>query len=501
MADVSGGPTFDSAAAIAETHVGMVVLIGDRAYKSKKPVRTAFLDFSTPARRTAALHRELELNRRISPRTSTWASAGSPVRTARTRPVLVMRRMPADRRLSTLVSAGAPVRDELRDLARLMAAFHTRAGRGPGIAVDGGAAALRGAGRPTSRSSPATGTACCPDDVVDEVGRAGDLRFVDGRDDLLDAALRARAGGGRARRPDRRRRVLSPRRPARPGLPRLRRPPAPRRRPRRRRVPGHGPGTARARRPGRGLPRRLRRVLRRPRPHLPAPPLHRLPRPRAGQGGVSAPRPDRRGRRRRRRGPVRRGSSRAHLRAGAVRLALVGGLPGTGKSTIAGALADRLRACCCSSDRIRKELAGLDPAGRRSRRIPARASTRRAYTEALCRHLLRPGGGPARARRVGRPGRLVDQPATPRSRRRTAPRAPAATSSRWSAGSRQPWPRSASTAAALPRRTPPPRSRPRWPRRPTRGRRRPSSTRRRPSTAVADAHRRLERAPNSVRVG
>ena len=51
----------------------------------------------------------------------------------------------------------------------------------------------------------------------------------------------------------------------------------------------------------------------------------------------------------------------AHLRAGSVRLVLVGGLPGTGKSTVAGALADRLGAVQLSSDRLRKELAGLDP--------------------------------------------------------------------------------------------------------------------------------------------
>jgi hypothetical protein len=45
-----------------------------------------------------------------------------------------------------------------------------------------------------------------------------------------------------------------------------------------------------------------------------------------------------------------------------VRLALVGGLPGTGKTTVAGALADRFGAVLLSSDRVRKELAGLSPA-------------------------------------------------------------------------------------------------------------------------------------------
>ena len=58
------------------------------------------------------------------------------------------------------------------------------------------------------------------------------------------------------------------------------------------------------------------------------------------------------------------GMSLDHLRAGAVTLVLVGGLPGTGKTTLAGTLADRLGFTVVSSDRIRKDLAGV-PAGRR----------------------------------------------------------------------------------------------------------------------------------------
>jgi uncharacterized protein len=48
-----------------------------------------------------------------------------------------------------------------------------------------------------------------------------------------------------------------------------------------------------------------------------------------------------------------------HLRAGAVCMVLVGGLPGTGKSTLAAQLAGRLGCTVLSSDRIRKELAGV----------------------------------------------------------------------------------------------------------------------------------------------
>lgn len=48
-----------------------------------------------------------------------------------------------------------------------------------------------------------------------------------------------------------------------------------------------------------------------------------------------------------------------HLRASVIGLTLVGGLPGSGKSTLSGALADRLGVTLLSSDRLRKELAGI----------------------------------------------------------------------------------------------------------------------------------------------
>ncbi len=90
----------DIGAAVHETHIGVVILLGDRAYKIKKPVRTGFLDFSTPQRRRAALGREIELNRRLAPdvylgRTQV-TDPTNPHGDAE--PMLVMRRMPDDRR-------------------------------------------------------------------------------------------------------------------------------------------------------------------------------------------------------------------------------------------------------------------------------------------------------------------------------------------------------------------------------------------------------------------
>src|SRR5262245_41483394 len=50
-------------AQVNETHTGIVTLIGDKAFKAKKPIRTDFLDFSTAGLREYACQREVALNR------------------------------------------------------------------------------------------------------------------------------------------------------------------------------------------------------------------------------------------------------------------------------------------------------------------------------------------------------------------------------------------------------------------------------------------------------
>lgn len=57
----------DPSAAVAETHLSVVFLFGDRAWKLPKAVRMAFVDQSTPERRAAACEREVALNRRLAP--------------------------------------------------------------------------------------------------------------------------------------------------------------------------------------------------------------------------------------------------------------------------------------------------------------------------------------------------------------------------------------------------------------------------------------------------
>jgi aminoglycoside phosphotransferase family enzyme/predicted kinase len=70
IAFLSEGRSFGMPGAAVEritTHAAMIFLAGERAYKMKRAVRYSFLDFTTFDRRKRALESELELNRRTAP--------------------------------------------------------------------------------------------------------------------------------------------------------------------------------------------------------------------------------------------------------------------------------------------------------------------------------------------------------------------------------------------------------------------------------------------------
>jgi aminoglycoside phosphotransferase family enzyme/predicted kinase len=127
----------NTAAEIRETHTGIVVLIGDKAYKAKKPIVTDFLDFSTPDRRERACAQEVVLNSRLA-RSSYLGIAhlgdpeGGPAE-----PVIVMRRYPDSTRLASRVKRGEPVEHDLLAVAETLARFHADAVRGPTIDAHG----------------------------------------------------------------------------------------------------------------------------------------------------------------------------------------------------------------------------------------------------------------------------------------------------------------------------------------------------------------------------
>jgi len=352
---------------VRETHIGVVFLLGERAYKMKKPVTTGFLDFSTPQRRLAACRREVELNRRLAPDVYLGVSAVSGAelppwtgRGADGAPVeylVVMRRMPDDRRLATLVRAGTPVRDHLRNLARSIAAFHAAASRDPDITFEGSRDALGVRWAANIEQVRAQRDPLAPEtvDTVDRLAarflagrgplfadRCAHARIVDGHGDLIADDVFCLDDGPRAldclEFDDKLRYVdglddvaflaMDLERLGRLDL-------------------AHDWLDDYAEFSGDPAPVALRHHYVAYRAFVRAKVAclrHQQGDPAAATDAMQYA-----------------DLSLRHLEAGAVRLALVGGLPGTGKTTVGGALADRFGAVLLSSDRLRKELVGLSP--------------------------------------------------------------------------------------------------------------------------------------------
>ena len=383
MSAVAGGEPF---AAVAETHSAVVFFAGDRAYKLKKPVDLGFLDFVSPRARAVACRRETELNRRFAPDVYLGVAEIRAPGGGVCDHLVVMRRMPASRRLSALVTARAPVDGALRQVARGLAAWHAAAPRSPQIAAQGGQDALRArwqanitqarescghllqdagleeieqlAGRFTAGRGPlftgrirtgrvvdghgdllADDIFCLPDGVriLDCLDFDDNLRWLDGLDDASFLAMDLQRLGA----PDLAHRFTS----------------------------------WYAEYSGDPAPPSLRHHYVAYRAFVRAKVACLRARQGDGQAAAEA--------------WQLAGMTLGHLRAGAVTLVLIGGPPGTGKTTLAGALADRLGFTVLSSDRIRKELAGV-PAEQRCAAswgagIYAAACTERVYAELLGR--------------------------------------------------------------------------------------------------------------------
>ena len=383
------GPAGEPFAAVSETHSAAVFFADGWAFKLKKPVNLGFLDFSSPQARKAACHAEVELNRRFAPDVYLGVSelrdpAGQVVDH-----LVMMRRMPASRRLSTLIAAGQSVDHALREVAHKLAATHAASPQRPEVAEQGDGDALIGRWEANFEQARAlTGSPLSPT-VIDEVQRLAG-RFVVGRAALFAARMRAD-----------------------------------------RIVDGHGDLLADDIFCLDDGPRildcldfddRLRWLdglddaacLAMDLEHLGAPALAERftrwyaefsadPAPpalvhhyvayrafmrakvaglRCGQGDLRAA------------GEARALAALAlqHLQAGTVNVVLVGGLPGTGKSTLAAQLAARFGWTVLSSDRIRKELAGIPatqpcPAAYRTG-LYTPEWTERTYTELLHRAAL-----------------------------------------------------------------------------------------------------------------
>ncbi len=182
-------PAGERYAGVAETLSAVVFSAGDRVYKLKKPVRTGFLDFSTPEARATACQREIKLNRRFTPDVYLGVAEIRDPAGQVCDHLVVMRRMPAARRLSTLVQAGKPVSAAVRQVAKILAAQHASAPRSPAISEQGSRDALwRRWQDNLEQIRPLRGSAL-PASGIDEVQRLAG-RFLTGRKPLFDARIR-----------------------------------------------------------------------------------------------------------------------------------------------------------------------------------------------------------------------------------------------------------------------------------------------------------------------
>jgi aminoglycoside phosphotransferase family enzyme/predicted kinase len=136
---------------VIQTHASAVILAGDFAYKLKKPNDFGFFDYSTPALRRHFCQEEVRLNARLAP--EVYLGIAPVVRVAdgrvyfcQTLPpdrlpepgapcndgivvdyAVVMRRLPDEATLEARVRAGTATPELLAEIARFVAAFHARA--------------------------------------------------------------------------------------------------------------------------------------------------------------------------------------------------------------------------------------------------------------------------------------------------------------------------------------------------------------------------------------
>jgi aminoglycoside phosphotransferase family enzyme/predicted kinase len=171
-------------AQVRETHTGVVVLFGDRAYKAKKPIATDFLDFTTLDSRAAACERELALNRRLSPDSYLGLAHFAGPGKAPAEPVIVMRRYPDSQRLASLVEHDLPAHDHLEAIAEALVRFHIDAQRSELIDSHGTAEAIATRWRQNLVELRHFVDTVIAEDVLVEAERLS-TQFIAGRADLF----------------------------------------------------------------------------------------------------------------------------------------------------------------------------------------------------------------------------------------------------------------------------------------------------------------------------
>ena len=170
---------------VVETAYSVLEFNGDLVRKRKRPMHARWVNWSTPELRRTACHREIELNLPLAPdvylRVDDENAPDGSLRDA----VVVMRRLPADRQLGRMVRTAVPLTDGIDALARALAIFHTALSSDATIAISSTPNALKDWWRLTLgdfRSQPQT--ALLLTEVLDLA-----LRYIDGCSSLFDERI------------------------------------------------------------------------------------------------------------------------------------------------------------------------------------------------------------------------------------------------------------------------------------------------------------------------
>jgi uncharacterized protein len=151
LADPAFHPDHPASVEHLQTHISHVFLAGPYVYKLKKPVHFPFLDARAAGRRRALCEDECRLNRRLAApvylgvrqitreHDGRLAFDGSGPAVEH---LVWMRRLPVERMLDRLVEGGTADADALVRLAALLAEFHAAAPSGPTVAAHASPAAL-----------------------------------------------------------------------------------------------------------------------------------------------------------------------------------------------------------------------------------------------------------------------------------------------------------------------------------------------------------------------
>jgi aminoglycoside phosphotransferase family enzyme/predicted kinase len=185
---------------LIETHISWVFLAGDSVYKVKKPVDLGFLDFTTLEKRRFFCEEEVRLNQRLTHdvylgvvelRGERFQPGGSgPVREV----AVHMRRLPQERMLDELVRRGRAEPALLEQIGRIVARFHASAPTGGEIDALGGLETIRGNWRENFEQTAGFDAEVLPDEWRREL-----RTWVDAFLEREDARFAARVAAGRSR--------------------------------------------------------------------------------------------------------------------------------------------------------------------------------------------------------------------------------------------------------------------------------------------------------------